>query len=88
MFDIESLLNYGGLALVFLAVYGQTGLFFCFFLPSGGFMFTAGVFIANGRLGTNVFAACIILTIAGILGNTTGYFFWKENWLPPVPAKG
>ena len=75
MFDLESLLSYGGLALVFLTVYSQTGLFFCFFLPSGGLMFTAGVFIANGKLETNLFAACIILTLAAILGNITGYLF-------------
>jgi len=74
MFDIESLLSYGGMALVFLTVYGQTGLLFCFFLPSGGLMFTAGVFIANGKLDTNLFTACIILTIAAILGNITGYW--------------
>ena len=35
MFDAEALIQFGGLLLVLLAIYGQTGLFFCFFLPSG-----------------------------------------------------
>src|SRR6476646_10493691 len=74
MFDIESLLSYGGLAIVFLTVYGQTGLFFCFFLPSGGLMFTAGVFFANGILGTDLFTSCSLLIVAAILGNITGYW--------------
>jgi membrane-associated protein len=64
MFDAESLIKYGGLLLIFLAVYGQTGLFFCFFLPSGGLLFTV----------------CSLLTVAAIMGNSTGYLFgWKAG---------
>jgi membrane-associated protein len=79
MFDVESLIRYGGILLVFLAVYGQTGLFFCFFLPSGGLMFTTGVFVATGSLHYNLFSICILLTIASLLGNVTGYWFGKKT---------
>jgi membrane-associated protein len=66
--------------LVFLAVYCQTGLFFCFFLPSGGLMFTAGVFIASGKLEYNIITVCILLIVAAVLGNITGYGFgWKAG---------
>lgn len=80
MFNAESLIQYGGLLLVILAVYGQTGLFFCFFLPSGGLMFTAGVFIASGKLEYNIITVCILLMAAAVLGNLTGYGFgWKTG---------
>src|SRR3954469_24484798 len=80
MFDPESLIRYGGLLLVALAVYGQTGLFFCFFLPAGGLMFTAGVFIASGKLGYGLIPVCLLLTLAAILGSMTGYGFgWKTG---------
>lgn len=80
MFDSESLLQYGGLLLVVLAVFCQTGLFFCFFLPSGGLMFTAGVFIAGGKLPYNIFPVCIVLIAAAVLGNITGYGLgWKAG---------
>jgi len=79
IFDIESLIRYGGLLLVFLSVYGQTGLFFCFFLPSGGLMFTAGVFVAAGSLHYNLFTICSLLTLASMLGNTTGYWFGRKT---------
>jgi len=79
IFDIESLIRYGGLLLVFLAVYGQTGLFFCFFLPSGGLMFTAGVFVATGSLHYNLFTICSLLTLASMLGNLTGYWFGSKT---------
>lgn len=59
--------------MIFLVVYGQTGLFFCFFLPSGAIMFTAGVFVATGDLHHSVFTVCTCLIIASILGNITGY---------------
>ena len=89
MFDSESLIRYGGLLLLFLSVFCQTGLFFCFFIPSGGLLFTAGVFIATGDLPENMFIVCSLLIIASFLGNITGYWFglkagpkiykWKES---------
>jgi membrane-associated protein len=75
MFDSESLIRYGGLLLLFLSVFCQTGLFFCFFIPSGGLLFTAGVFIATGSLPGNIFTVCSLLIIASFLGNITGYGF-------------
>ena len=75
MFDSESLIRYGGLLLLVLSVFCQTGLFFCFFIPSGGLLFTAGVFIATGDLPENIFIVCSLLIIAACLGNITGYWF-------------
>jgi len=80
MFDSESMIRYGGLLILFLAVFCQTGLFFCFFIPSGGLLFTAGVFVATGDLGENLFVVCSLLSIASVLGNITGYWFgWKAG---------
>src|SRR6266498_4168338 len=79
IFDLDSLIRYGGLLIVFLAVYGQTGLFFCFFLPSGGLMFTAGVFVAAGSLHHDLFTVCCLLTLASMLGNITGYSFGRRT---------
>ena len=75
MVDTESLIRYGGLLLLFLAVFCQVGLFFCFFIPSGGLLFTAGVFVATGDLPENIFIVCSLLITASILGNITGYGF-------------
>jgi len=75
IFDAESLIRYGGLLIILLVVFGSTGLFFCFFLPSGGVLFTAGVFVATGGLGNNIFTVCTLLVLASFLGNMTGYWF-------------
>jgi len=80
MFDSESLIRYGGLLIVFLVVFCQIGLFFCFFIPAGVFLFTAGVFVATGDLHVSLFIACSIPILASVLGNITGYWFgWKAG---------
>lgn len=79
MFHAESLIQYGGLLVVFLAVLCQTGLFFCFFLPSGGLLFTAGVFVASGKIDTGIITVCLLLVLASILGNSIGYGFGRKT---------
>jgi len=73
MFETERLIEIGGLLIVLLAVYGQTGLFFCFFLPSGGLLFMSGVFIATNHVEYNLLTVCLLSILASLLGNVTGY---------------
>jgi membrane-associated protein len=43
-------------------------------------MFTAGVFIASGKLDYNIFAVCILMIAAAVAGNLTGYGLgWKAG---------
>ena len=73
--DADSIIQYGGLLFVFLAVFAQTGLFFCFFIPSGGLLFSAGIFVATGGLPYSIYFVCILLILASLMGNITGYYF-------------
>ncbi|HJS56098.1 MAG TPA: DedA family protein, partial [Chitinophagaceae bacterium] len=80
IFDPESLISHGGLLIVFLLVYSSTGLFFCFFIPAGAILFTAGIYTATGGLQYDIFTVCSLLILASILGNLTGYWFgWKTG---------
>ena len=80
IFDVESLIRNGGLLILFLVVYGSTGLFFCFFLPTGAFLFTGGIFAATGGLNYDIFTICSVLILASVLGNVTGYWLgWKTG---------
>src|SRR6187401_2912226 len=80
IFDPESLVSEGGLLIVFLLVYGSTGLFFCFFIPAGAILFTTGIYIASGGLHHDIFTVCSLLILASFLGNLTGYWFgWKTG---------
>lgn len=78
IFDVEALIRYGGLLIIFLIVYASTGLFFCFFLPSGAVLFAGGVFVATGVLPYGMPAACSLLILASVLGNSSGYWFGRQ----------
>jgi membrane-associated protein len=81
IFDPESLIRNGGLLLAAFIVFAQTGLFFCFFLPAGAVMFTAGVYVATGDLHQGIVWVCSLLIIASVLGNITGYWFGRKAGL-------
>jgi membrane-associated protein len=77
IFDPESLISDGGLLIVFLLVYASTGLFFCFFIPTGAILFTAGIYTANGA---NMIFYCLSLLILASYWEFTGYWFgWKTG---------
>jgi len=80
IFDPESLIGHGGLLIVCLLVFASTGLFFCFFIPTGAILFTAGIYTATGELQYDIFTVCSLLILASIFGNLTGYWFgWKTG---------
>ena len=64
--------------LVCLMVYGSTGLFFCFFIPTGALLFTAGILAAAGGLEYDICSICSLLVLASVLGNLTGYWFGRK----------
>jgi membrane-associated protein len=77
-FDAESIIGYGGILIIFLVVFGSNGLFFCFFLPTGALLFTAGIMTASGNLPHSIFTVCSLLILASVLGNLTGYWFGRK----------
>lgn len=83
IFNPETLIANGGLLIIFLMVYGQTGVFFAFFLPSGALLFTTGVWTATGALHYSIGTICVTLIIAAVLGNISGYWFGRKtrSWL-------
>ena len=75
----EQIIRYGGLAVLFLIVYGQTGLFFCFFFPGDALIFSSGVLFASGNFHHPLHVILLTLIIAAFLGNITGYWFGRKT---------
>ncbi|MEI6264384.1 MAG: VTT domain-containing protein [Sphingobacteriia bacterium] len=91
-------IEHGGLWLILFVVYAETGLFAGFFLPGDSLLFVAGIyssnianeFIPTGNEYIDLLQLIALISLAGILGNTTGYWFgkkvgptmyqWKENF--------
>lgn len=71
----ESIIKYGGLALLTFVVFAETGLFIGFFLPGDSLLFTAGLLCGIGILESSIQTVIFSICVAAILGNMTGYWF-------------
>ncbi|HSX07613.1 MAG TPA: DedA family protein [Candidatus Saccharimonadales bacterium] len=71
MFDINHLLQSGGLVAIAALVYGESGLMIGFFFPGDTLLLSAGVFAAQGKL--SLALTISIISLAAILGDNTGY---------------
>lgn len=69
--DIESLVKTAGYFGLFGIIFAETGLLFGFFLPGDSLLFTAGILASQGYL--NIALTCLVLFIAAVLGDSTGY---------------
>ncbi len=86
----------GGLWFVVFVVFAETGLFAGFFLPGDSLLFVTGIFsneLVKSGVGidtnssfVNLLILGVIISIAGIIGNTVGYAFGRKigpvmfNW--------
>src|SRR5690625_3549879 len=75
------ILDHGGLWLLLVIIFAETGLFLGFFLPGDSLLFVTGMTLSinNHISGMNVWEITILLTLAGILGNFVGYWFGKKS---------
>lgn len=54
-------------------IFAETGLLIGFFLPGDSLLFTAGLLIATGTIGFNIWLLILLLVICAFLGNQVGY---------------
>jgi membrane-associated protein len=71
MFDVNNLIESGGLLLIAAIIFAETGLLVGFFLPGDTLLLSAGVFAAQGKL--PLFWKLIVVIVASIVGNVSGY---------------
>jgi len=91
--DPESIISYGGLALLLFVVFAETGLLIGFFLPGDSLIFISGMICRTKPelLGVNITVLLILLIVAAVIGNMAGYWFGhkvgpalfnrKDSWL-------
>ncbi len=70
------LTNLGDIAfwVVLAIIFAECGLLIGFFLPGDSLLFITGLFIASGAISINIYLACLLLFIAALVGNVTGYW--------------
>jgi membrane-associated protein len=75
----EQLIQMGGVGLLFLIVFAETGLFIGFFLPGDSLLFTAGLLTASGVIKWPVEAVSAGIFVSAVLGDMVGYAFGKKS---------
>lgn len=72
---------FGALAVLGVAavIFAETGLLIGFFLPGDSLLFTLGLLIATGVIGTPIWLAAPLMGIAAFLGDQTGYTIGKTS---------
>jgi membrane-associated protein len=63
---------------ILLIVFAECGLLIGFFLPGDSLLFTAGLLVSTGFIDTNIVVVCLLITIAAVLGNLTGYWIGRK----------
>ncbi|HRE40447.1 MAG TPA: VTT domain-containing protein [Ignavibacteria bacterium] len=75
--DLEALIKWGGLTVLIIIIFAETGLLIGFFLPGDSLLITAGLLAAQGYL--DIFWLNISLILAAIIGDTVGYWFGRKT---------
>lgn len=75
------ILDHGGLWLLLIIIFAETGLFIGFFFPGDSLLFITGMTLSAGApiSGFNVTEVIVLVTVAGILGNFAGFWFGKKS---------
>lgn len=71
MFDVNTIIQAGGLALIALIVFAEVGLMVGFFLPGDTLLLSAGIFAAEGKLPLEW--TVVVIALAAIAGDNTSY---------------
>lgn len=79
----ENIIYKGGLILLMIIIFAETGVFFGFFLPGDSLLFVAGLLSGSEYLQTPIHILIVLLVAAAVSGSTVGYFTgrWASNYL-------
>jgi membrane-associated protein len=72
IYDVEGIIRWGGLLMLVVIVFAETGLMIGFFLPGDSLLVTAGIFAAAGPL--DIVSLLFWVTLAAIAGDQLGYY--------------
>jgi membrane-associated protein len=75
--NLEELIRWGGLTVLIIIVFAETGLLVGFFLPGDSLLITAGLIAAQGYL--DIFVLNVSLILAAIIGDQVGYLFGNKT---------
>ncbi|PID99662.1 hypothetical protein CSA80_00125 [Candidatus Saccharibacteria bacterium] len=74
--DFVEIVRTGGLLVLFLIIFAESGMMVGFFFPGDTLLFSAGILAASGVL--PVWPTIAVIAVAAIIGDNTGYHIGKH----------
>ena len=74
--DVQAIIQWGGIFMICVIVFVETGLFVGFFLPGDSLLVTAGIFAASGHL--NLTWLLVLASICAVVGDQVGYLIGRS----------
>ena len=76
MFDVTNLIETGGLLVLFLIIFSESGVMVGLFFPGDTLLFSAGILAASGHL--PILGTLLVIASAAIIGDNVGYMIGKH----------
>ncbi|QQS19926.1 VTT domain-containing protein [Candidatus Saccharibacteria bacterium] len=76
MLDFTEIVRSGGLLILFLIIFAESGMMVGFFFPGDTLLFSAGILAAAGQL--PIVLTIFVIAAAAIIGDNTGYQIGKH----------
>ncbi|WP_371791161.1 VTT domain-containing protein [Streptomyces sp. NBC_01471] len=76
--DPDYLISTFGVAGLLVIVFAESGLLIGFFLPGDSLLFTSGLLVTTGKLGTPLWLLCVLVAVAAVAGDQVGYLFGRK----------
>jgi membrane-associated protein len=74
LFNTQNIIQWGGVALIVILVFAETGLLLGLIIPGGEtLLFSCGLFVATGVLEINIYLFLVLLLAAAVAGDFSGY---------------
>jgi membrane-associated protein len=77
MFDVHHIIQAGGILIVSLIIFAESGLLVGFFLPGDTLLFAGGLAASQGELSLALLIACVV--IAAVIGDNVGYSIGRRT---------
>ncbi|MBB1284388.1 DedA family protein [Flavisolibacter sp. BT320] len=79
LFQTNNLIEWGGLLLIIILIFAETGLLLGLIVPGGEtLVFTSGLLVSTGTLNISIGLFFLLLALAAMAGDSTGYYIGRR----------
>ena len=77
IYNVEGIIQWGGVAMITAIIFTETGLMLGFFLPGDSLLVSAGIFVAAGHI--SISTLLVLASLAAVVGDQVGYYIGRKT---------